>query len=519
MIDAGSGRDEARPGAPAAAPLFGPRLAYGFAVGSGLLYFLGVPGVNVWPVAFVTHVPLLLALRGRAPRSAARLGLVAGTTGSLLGFYWLFGMLRLFSGLPVPVCAVLMALTCAYQGGRMAIACWLTVRAAERGWPAAPAFVLATASAELLYPLLFPWYNAFMMHRVPLLLQTADLGGVYLAGALLLGPNLALAEIVRAWIERARPHRALVGLGLAAPLLGAAYGAVRMRQVEALEAAAPAITVGIAQGNLPLVTRANGVEIHRRLTERLRDEGAHLVVWSEGSVPGSHDEAQLRARSAWPLAGDLGVPVLVGATVRRGTGDRASRELNSAILVDIEGRVAGRYDKEYLLPFGEFIPFGETFPGLYAWSPNSSRMVPGASVAPLVLAGHPITVLLCYEDILPWYVNRAVGEGRPELLVNMTIDTWFGDTIEPWEHLALAQMRAVEHRRYLARSTNSGVSSIVDAAGRVTVHGGVGGEEALLGEVRLMAPATVYEVIGDAPFYAGALAIALMATFRRRLRR
>jgi apolipoprotein N-acyltransferase len=501
---------------PAAAPLFGLRAAYALALLAGFLYFLGVPGMNVWPVAFVTHVPLLVAIRGRTPREAAWIGLASGTAASLLGFHWLFEMLQRFGGFSAPVCALLMALICAYQGGRTALACWLTGRAEARGWSGALAFVLASTTAELLYPLLFPWYLAFMMHRVPLLVQAADLGGVYLAGAILLGPNLALAEIVRARLEKARPARLVIALGLAAPLVAAAYGAFRTARVEATAAAAPAVTVGVAQGNLPLITRQDGVAIHRRLTEDLRDRGAHVVLWSEGSIPDVLDEATYKQGARRVVEG-LGVPVIFGATLRRHAGAR-TRDLNSAILADADGSIVGRYDKQYLLPFGEFIPFGETFPSLYARSPNSSRMIPGDSVAPLSLAGHPITVLVCYEDILPWFVNRAVSEGRPELLVNITIDTWFGRTIEPWEHLALAQLRAVEHRRYLVRATNSGVSAIVDPVGRVTKHGGMFAEESFTGEVRLMAPLTVYEVIGDLPFYLGALAIAAMATVRRRAR-
>jgi apolipoprotein N-acyltransferase len=516
------------PSAPPPAPLFGLRAAYALAVLSGLVYFLGVPGslgalpgapsswagASLWPAAFVAFVPLLLAIRGRSPATAARIGLASGTVASALGFYWLYGMLKLFSGFPVPVCLILMLATCAYQGGRTAVASWLTARAAVHGWPAAAAFVLASTTADLLYPLLFPWYLAFMMHRTPILMQTADLGGVYLAGALLLGPNVALAELWRARIERARASRLVVALGFLAPLAGAAYGAVRMKQVEAREAGAQAITVGLAQGNLPLITRENGVEIHRRLTEDLRDRGAHLVVWSEGSVPDVFNELHYTPGTHF-ITKHLSIPILFGAGVRRRVGDH-ERELNSALLADADGKIVGRYDKHYLLPFGEFIPFGETFPSLYARSPNSGHMIPGDSVKPLVLAGHPITVLICYEDILPWFVNRAVSEGRPELLVNMTIDTWFGRTIEPWEHLALAQFRAVEHRRYLVRSANSGISAIVDPEGRVREHGGLFDEEALLGEVRLMAPVTVYEVVGDAPFYLGALVIGAMAMFRRR---
>src|SRR5262249_21325576 len=155
----------------AGAPLFSARVAYGLAAVTGVTYFLGVPGMNLWPVAFVTKVPLLLALRGRTPKEAARLGLPAGFVASILGVYWLFGMFQRFSGLPTPACALLMILMCAYQGGRMAATCWLTARADARGWPGAIAFVLASTTTELLYPLLFPWYFAFMMHRTPVLMQ------------------------------------------------------------------------------------------------------------------------------------------------------------------------------------------------------------------------------------------------------------------------------------------------------------------------------------------------------------
>jgi apolipoprotein N-acyltransferase len=470
--------------------------------------------MNVWPVAFVAMVPLLLAIHGRTPKTAAALGLVSGFVASLGGFYWLYGMLRVFSGMPVPVCVLLMIATCAYQGGRTALSCWVTARAARNGWPGALVFVLAWIAGELIYPLLFPWYFAFMMHRTPICMQVADLGGVYLVGAILLGSNVAIAELVRWRLEFLRLDVYIVVAGFAAPLLGAAYGLVRMPSVEARAAAGEAVTIGIVQGNLPLFERSKGLEIQRRLTETLR-ERAHLVLWSESSVHNVFEEGHWNdPPPRGHITRGLDVPVLFGAGSKRRVGGKR-REFNTALLADIDGNVVGRYDKQYLLPFGEFIPFGDTFPRLYEKSPNSGRLSPGDSNQPLELAGHRITVLICYEDILPWYVNRAVREGNPELLVNITVDTWFGRTIEPWEHLALAQFRAVEHRRYLARAANSGVSAIVDPVGRVTVHGGLFTEETLLGEVHLMAPTTVYEVLGDLPWYVAALVVVVMAIVQR----
>ena len=78
-----------------------------------------------------------------------------------------------------------------------------------------------------------------------------------------------------------------------------------------------------------------------------------------------------------------------------------------------------------------------------------------------------MSTLICYEDVLPRFTRSAVREGNPHLLVNITNDSWFGDTQEPWVHLALAKFRAVEHHRALVRSTNSGVSAFVDPVGRV----------------------------------------------------
>jgi apolipoprotein N-acyltransferase len=288
-----------------------------------------------------------------------------------------------------------------------------------------------------------------------------------------------------------------------------------MRQIDARAAEAPTLVVGIAQGNQPVLGRHEGFKIHRRLTNALRDREADLVVWSEGSVQEVFDDADYQETAKKQITRFLRVPVLFGAGVVHRDGDR-KREHNTALLAEADGSIVGRYDKQFLLPFGEYIPFGETFPSLYASSPHSSRLSPGTSMEPMQFRGYRISTIICYEDILPGFVNRLVSHANPDLLVNITIDTWFGRTIEPWEHLGLARLRAVEHRRYLVRATNSGLSAIVDANGVVTMHGKLFEEEALLGEAKLMRGKTVYEVAGDYPFYGCAAAGIGMAMVRRR---
>jgi apolipoprotein N-acyltransferase len=195
------------------------------------------------------------------------------------------------------------------------------------------------------------------------------------------------------------------------------------------------------------------------------------------------------------------------------------RWFNVAVSTDANGKMTGRFDKTYLLAFGEFLPFGETFPALYEVSPNTGHFTAGTSLAPLRVEvkgkERNLTALICYEDILPGFARDAVKEGEPDLLVNLTNDAWFGDTTEPWEHLALAKLRAVEHRRYLVRATNSGVSAIVDPTGVVVGHTQTYEAAKLMAEARFMRAHTVFERLGLAPWYLLAVATIALAFVKR----
>ncbi len=500
---------------PPAFPL-APRPAYALAAIAGVVYYLGFPGVNLWPLSFVALVPLLVALRKQTPRRAAALGLVHGLFISITGFYWLFGMLQRFSGFPAPICAIFMLALCAYQGGRTALLGLLHARAEQRGWPSAPAFALAFAASELVYPLLFPWYFGASVHNAPALLQAADLGGPYLVGLILVAPNLALAELVHARLERRAVARRLVAVGLAVPAIAAIYGAVRLRQIDAAIAVAEPIKIGIVQGNQPLKGRTNALATHLKLTDFLRDAGVDLVLWSEGADAHNYLEDRYKELARKELTHRLGVPAIIGTGISRPVANFRRTYFNTALLSDTDGTILGRYDKHLLLAFGEYLPLGSTFPILYRLSPNSGRFSPGTSLDPLIFGAHRISVVICYEDILPAYVNSMVRHADPDLIVNLTNDAWFGDTTEPLEHLALAQLRAVEHRRYLIRATISGLSAIIDAAGRVVMRGSQFREEALIGEARYLRQRTGYELLGDAPWYACTLAIALMALVEKK---
>jgi apolipoprotein N-acyltransferase len=439
---------------------------------------------------------------------------------------------------------------CAYQGLRLALMGWLYGRAARRGWPVPVVFAAAFATSELVFPLLFPWYYAATVHNVPVLMQLAELGGPILVGLLLVAVNMAVAEPLRAGLaarvagrpliasagradsateERGRLllDRRVIGAGVLALLFALLFGAARISMVTRQVAAAEPARVGYVQGNMGLFQKrekpGEGLRRHVTLTQELRDQGVDFVVWSESAVTFAVPE-DLGMKTPFyreRFAGRLGVPAIFGAVLFRADPDR-ERWFNTAIATSDKGDVVGRYDKQYLLAFGEYLPFGDDFPILYQWSPHSGRFSKGTSLEPveLVIKGkkRAISVLICYEDILPSFTNRMVAHADPELLVNITNDAWFGDTTEPWEHLALAKFRAIEHRRFLVRATNSGVSAIVDPMGGVVAHTKTFVTEAQQGEVRWLRSHTVYEMVGDAPWWLLALACAYASFARPRAR-
>jgi apolipoprotein N-acyltransferase len=505
--------------------LVGWKSALGLAVLTGLLYFLAFPGIDLWPLGLVTWVPLLVAMRGRTPRRAALLGWLAGFTMTMTGFYWLLEMLKTFSGFGTPLCLLFMSILCAYQGGRIGLHGWLYARITLRGWTPGLAFSLAFVASELIFPLLFPWAFGAVVHQIPALTQVAELGGPIAIGLVVVAANLALAEPLIARLERRKPRlRPMLALALV-PALAMLYAAIRIPQVDRMVAAAPKARVGVVQANMSLFgkrrDKQEGLMRHLKLTEELKQGGPlDLVVWSETSVVSAIEEELAPVAYSMQFASRLGVPALFGGVLVRRVPDAREYVLfNSALLSDASGNVVGRYDKQYLLAFGEYLPFGDTFPVLYELSPHSGKFTPGKTLKPLPLGEHEIATFICYEDILPSFVNSIVRSGNPDLLVNITNDAWFGDTTEPWIHLALAQFRAIEHRRFFVRSTNSGISAFIDPVGRVLATTKPFRAEAIASEIAWLRPSTPFQLWSDIPWWLVSGAAVTAAFVRRPARK
>lgn len=498
-----------------------------FAALGGTLSFLGFIGFGVWPLALVCLTPLWQALedtREERPHIAAGVGFTFGWVGYAGGYHWMWRIVDVFLGGNLILGGFLWLADSSWFALRFTLYAILYRLVRRRGWPLAVAAVPPLLVTEWLYPALFPVYLGHGLAERIYLIQICDLGGPLLLTALMTLVNVSVFETWRWWRGR-RPAPAwtcsLAGLAVCLAML---YGAMRIEDIERANADAPALRVGLVQGNLGVFEKGKRAGLdHRRYLAQTRELLAggdlDLVVWPETVYTRG-------LRRPLPVSGqlvreDLNVPLLFGASsVRTETGRRL--KYNSALLVGADGVIRAAYDKNLLIPFTEYVPFAEVAPSLAERFVDASHFAAATDVPPLLLGSWRISTPICYETVRPAFVRRMVREAKPHLIVMLANDAWFGDSQEPRIHLVMAQLRAVEHRRYVVRATNSGVSAVIDSAGRVVARTGLLTRENLRATVRMLDGTTVYTRAGDWPGWAAAVVVLVTLSVRSpqwRLRR
>ncbi len=480
---------------------------------SGVLYFLSWIGFGIWPLAFVCFLPLLWALRDTTPRQALKLGAWMGFVTHLGGYTWIVHLLTVFAFLPLPLAFLGYLLICAAQGFLFGVFSFLLRWACLRsGWRLAALLPVALVATEFVYPLLFQSYTGVALMPVLALVQIADLGGVLMLTALQALVNGALFDHLQSLGDKKVSPLGAVLASVAALTLSGAYGFWQLGRVEKAEKAAPQLRVGLAQPNVgELELHENPYASVRTLwseTAELQGRGAQLVVWPE---VGFNTQPVRDGADGSLIQG--GVPVsLIAGVERMGPKDI----WNSAIAIDKSGQIGDHFDKIALLAFGEYIPGGEWFPQIYKWSPMSGHLSRGTSTAPLHLEGYRFATFICYEAILPRIVQSSMadhGDGRAHAMVNLTNDSWYGAGNEQEQHLMLAAVRAIEHRRWLLRATSTGISAFIDATGRVVQRLARNTQGVAVRDVPMMQGTTPYEVLGDWP---GWLSLATLLLIRLR---
>ncbi|HTF57323.1 MAG TPA: apolipoprotein N-acyltransferase [Planctomycetota bacterium] len=506
---------------------------------SAVLLYLSFPPADLGPLAWGALIPLILfALREPKGSRAFLLSWLGGFLFFTAGLFWLrhtapFGPFGIgaYKGLSWGLFALILRRL--HYGAR---------------WPVAVAAPAAWLTLEYVRSYLFggmPWLLAgYTQHRALGVIQIADLGGVWLVSALVLFVNGAAAQALLQPERRRRWSAA----AFASVVIALVYGTIRLSTLP--EGSGP--VVGIVQPNIPQEIKNIGrhdpiegeriFDKHLRMTRELvqRVPEVALVVWPESAI--QEGVYYHRAAERWLRVGrfetisdavrEVGRPLLAGMLVGDVTtpGSRETSDwgliygvrpedlecTNSALLFDAHGAVRSRYNKIRLVQFTERMPFEPLIPvkRIVAWFlsvPKVYEFLPGRKAVTFEIAGRTFGVCICSENFYPdiWRENARNGAS---VIVNISNEGWFRDSAELDHMLAMAKFRAVENRVACVRATNTGISVVLDAGGRIvrTLAGPDGAVKTVEGTMALAVPAgpggSPYGVIGDAAAWAAAAA-------------
>lgn len=332
----------------------------------------------------------------------------------------------------------------------------------------------------------FPWallgYSQYA--NLPVI-QVADIAGAWGVSFLTMMVNAAVYSVsgLRFAAIGKRPRYLL--LPILCLIFTLIYGYYQLSR-SSLPASRSPLKISVVQGNIPQALKWHSasrefiMERYLGLTDELKASAPDLIIWPEASLPVVAEDEPAYFERLIRYTETMATPLLFGAVTKRD-----GIYYNSALLLSKEGKLLERYDKLHLVPFGEYIPFRNTFRFL-------ESIVPIGDIAPgedytifyfqpreLTQAGsYKFGVLICFEDIFPELARGFVKRGA-EFLVNITNDAWFGKTTEAYQHLAASVFRAVENRVYLVRAANTGVSGFIDPHGRIISLVKNAGEEAI----------------------------------------
>lgn len=351
-----------------------------------------------------------------------------------------------------------------------------------------------------------------------------------------------------------RLPRPLWALGGLVPVLLLGYHLLVKSEIDEAIASAPKFAVGLVQPNewIGQGPAIEGLHDYQKMTyelvEKCRRDGLSLdlVLWPESAVrtpPPSLERASADSQSparlgqsgrllrfpldvsrvypaltvpAASLAEERGVdredllaiqrghsvPILFGTTLEdldpqaKGAIPGRAPLYNCGVLLGEAGEILGAVKKVKLLMFGETIPGARYFPDIYRLLPAASSLLPGEEADVITMGEARLGIMICYEDLLPWF-HYQLAQKKPQVLLNLTNDAWFGKTAEPYCHMALSTLRAVEGRCYLIRSTPTGMSVVIDPYGQIVASIASDQVGSLREEIALLDITTGFERWGD----------------------
>ena len=491
--------------------LFSHRLLLAALASCGLFFGTANPILHV-PFAILLYPLALCALsRGKSP---FRAGWMAGIPGAACALYWVACAAHHYGDFPwllAAPCSILLGMYVSLWGGlfswlasrfsslplwRRALACgalW-TILEWTRGW-------FGTG---------FPWLTLSSgLAAWPVLCQPLCLAGAYGYSGYLAAAAVFAEESMHLFLHEKHGATALA-IGVSLCIATALFGTGRLKWQNF---AGEPLTVALIQGNVRQDVKwtpehqSASLEKYMRLSRKAIREchaakkSPDLLLWPETAMP-FYYPASPHLQELRDFSISLGMPLITGIPALKYSPDGSRMLLNRACLFDgQQGEIF--YDKEHLVPFGEYVPpfldlplFQPLLQGLGGFSTGENH-----SLFALHPAGRkeiPAGMLICYEAVFPELARARVADGA-QLLFNISNDAWYDRTSAAMQHAQLSLMRAVEQGRWIARATNTGITAMLDPFGRMHALGTAENDHALFTENHMIG--TALALRGHTPYF------------------
>ncbi|NKB80796.1 MAG: apolipoprotein N-acyltransferase [Nitrospirales bacterium] len=500
------------------------------AVLTGLLYGLCLADMGLdapWSgVAWIALIPLHWVLRNATLRQTFWCGWLAGLVAFVGTMYWVITAMHLYGKVPLSISVCLMLLLAAYLGMYVALyalgVAWMQRQHAHLLFLGAPSLWVALELLRTSFLSGLPWgLFGYSQYQALTIIQFSDITGVYGISFLLVLVNIVLYQIGDWLSVRRRPHstwpfpwRASLCM-LSVLYFVMAYGTWSLGHEDFLAGETKRLRIGLVQANIDQGQKwdqAYRQETLNRYMQFTQETGKEndLIIWPEAATPFLYEQEPAYQALVASLIEKTNTPLLFGSPALRYDPDRHPYLLNSAFLLDRSGEIVGRYDKQHLVPFGEYIPLQWLFSfldklvvgiGDFRSGPGPTLLsLPQVAVSPEELSSSesPIRfgVAICFEVIFPDLVRTLANEGA-NFLVTITNDAWFGRTVAPYQHFAMVVFRAVENRMAFARAANTGISGFVAPDGRISKATSIYTAQSLAGMIPLRSAETFYTQFGN----------------------
>ncbi len=481
-------------------------MTYVLALALGALYCCGFAPFDFWPATAVAIGGLFWLLHAQKAKPILTAWLFGlGKYG--VGASWVYVSIHVYGNAPPPLAGILVALFVFTLAFLFVVPLgWLYARLR----PAAAWGVLDVLTFVAVWGLM-DWVSTWLFTGFPWLLPGYAFMQTYTG---VLAPVMGVLGLGVFWVcvaaslvaVLARRHWPVFLLAIAP--LGIAVLLLPVSWVET----ATSKSVALVQGNIDQARKWRPEEAVPNVRKHMRLSASHwdadILVWPEAAITLYPQHAQGLLESLGEQGRATQTDVVVGIPGLQALADGRYEFQNLAIGL---GTARGRFAKHHLVPFGEYVPLEGVLRGLIEFFdlPMSSSS-PGSAHQPnLVLAAGQAAMAICYEIAYPASMRSRAADAA--LLITISNDTWFGESIGPLQHMQIAQMRALENGRWLLRATNNGVTAIVNPRGQITAQLPQFEEGVLRGQIQVMRGRTPYSRLGDWPFLVGLLVIFVMA--------